>query len=164
MTGDVEADAAFGVARGVDDGAGEAGDGDELAVLEVVVGCGDGGGGDAKPAGLNVHHLDQREIVLVVEDGGAGELLEAMGSCDVVDVGVGDDDLFDRESVFSKDCHDARNVVAWVDDDGFVGVFISKDGAVALQRTDGEDLVDHMGSALSRMFRCELDFGCDLRT
>src|ERR1700733_11931843 len=121
----------------MDDGAGEAGDGDELAILEGVVRGGDGGGGDAEPASLNIHHFDQREIVLVVEDGGAGELLEAMGPGDVVYVGVGDDDLFDGESVGGEEGHDARNVIAWVNYDGFVGVFVSKDGAVALQRTDG---------------------------
>ena len=35
--------------------------------------------------------------MLVVEDGGSGELLEAVGSGDVVDVGVGDEDLLDDE-------------------------------------------------------------------
>ncbi len=148
MGGNVEADAAFGVAWGMDDGAGEAGHGDEFAVLEVVVGGRDGGRGDAEPAGLNVHHFDQREIVLVVEDGSAGELLEAMGARDVVDVRVGDDDFFDGEAVGGEDGDDARNVVAWVNDNGFVGGLVSKDGAVALQRTDGEDLVDHMIRAL----------------
>ena len=139
----METDAAFSVTGGMDDGAGEAGDGDELAILEGVVRGGDGGGGDAEPASLNIHHFDQREIVLVVEDGGAGELLEAMGPGDVVYVGVGDNDFFDGEAVGGEDGHDARNVVAWVNYDGFVGVLVSKDGAVALQRTDGEDFVDH---------------------
>ena len=143
MGGEVETDAAFGVAGGVEDGAGEAGDGDEFAIFEGVVGGGDGGGGDAEPAGLNVHHFDQREIVLVVEDGSAGELLEAMGARDVVDVRVGDDDFFDGEAVGGEDGDDARNVVAGVNYDGFVGGLISEDRAVALQRADGEDLVDH---------------------
>ena len=74
-------------------------DGDELSVVEGVVGLGDGGGGDAEPAGLNVHHFHQGQVVLVVEDGGAGELLEAVGAGDVIDVGVGDDDLLDGEGV-----------------------------------------------------------------
>ncbi len=148
LSGDVETDAAFGVAGGMKDGAGEASDGDEFAIFEGVVGGRDGGGGDAEPAGLNVHHFDQREIVLVVEDGGAGELLEAMGAGDVVDVSVGDDDFFDSEAVGGEDGDDARDVVAWINDNGFVGGLVSKDGAVALQRTDGEDLVDHKYSGL----------------
>ena len=58
LSGEIETDAAFGVAGSVEDGAGEAGDGDELAVLECVVRSRDGGGGDAEPPGLNVHHFD----------------------------------------------------------------------------------------------------------
>ena len=72
MGGEIEADAAFGVARGVDDRAGDASYGDELAVFESVVGGGYGGGGDAKPTSLNVHHFDQREVVLVIEDWRSG--------------------------------------------------------------------------------------------
>ena len=143
MGGEIEADAAFGVAWGVDDRAGDASYGDELAIFERVIWGWDGGGGDTEPASLNVHHFDQREVVLVIENGRAGELLEAMGSGDVVDVGVGDDDLFDREVVGGKDGHDAGNVVTGVDDDGLVGGFVSQDGAVALERADGENLVDH---------------------
>ena len=120
-----------------------AGDGDELAVFEGVVGAVDGGGGDAEPAGLDVHHLDQGQVVLVVEDGGAGELLEAVGSGDVVDVGVGDEDLLDGEVVFGEEGQDAGDVVAGIDDDGFVGGLVAEDGAVALEGADGEDFVDH---------------------
>ncbi len=47
VVGEVEADGAFGVAGGVKDGAGEACDGDELAVVEGVVGGVDCGGRDA---------------------------------------------------------------------------------------------------------------------
>ncbi len=87
--------------------AGEAGDGDEFAVVEVVVGGVDVGGGDAEPAGLDVHHGDQREVELVVEDGGAGEVFELLGAGDVVDVGVGDDDLLDGEMVLGEEGEDA---------------------------------------------------------
>ena len=109
----------------------------------VSSGLGDGGGGDAEPAGLNVHHFDQGEVVLVVEDGGAGELLEAVGSGDVIDVGVGDDDLLDGEVVLGEQGEDAGDVVAGVDDDGFAGGFVAEDGAVALEGADGEGFVDH---------------------
>jgi hypothetical protein len=144
LVGQVEADAALGVARGVEDGAAETGDGDELAVVEGVVGGGgDLGGGDAEPTGLDVHHFYQGKIVLVVEDGGSGEALEALGSGDVVDVGVGDDDLLDGEVVLIEDGDDAGDLVAGVDDDGFEGDLVAQDGAVALQRADGEDFMDH---------------------
>jgi hypothetical protein len=144
LVGKVETDAALGVAGGMEDGAAEAGDGDELAVIEGVVGGGgDFGGGDAEPTGLDVHHFDQGKIVLVVQDGGSGKALEALGSGDVVDVGVGDDDLLDGEVVFVEDGDDARDLVAGVDDDGFEGDLVAQDGAVALQGADGEDFMNH---------------------
>jgi hypothetical protein len=148
---DVEADAAFCVAGGVEDEAGEAlsalfgagADGDDFAFVEGVVGIVDGGCGDAKPLSLNVHHFDLSEVVLVVEDGCAGDLLEAVGSGDVVDVGMGDDDLLDGECVFGEEGEDAKNFVARVDDDCFVRGLVAKDGAVALKRADRKYLVNH---------------------
>ena len=137
------------MAGGVEDGAGEAlrcvrgdSDGDEFAVVEGVVGSFDGGGGDAEPVGL-MSIILTRGSRLVVEDGGAGELLEAVGSGDVVDVGVGDDDLLDGERVSGEEGEDAGDVVAGVDDDGFAGGLVAEDGAVALEGADGEDFVDH---------------------
>ena len=38
----------------------------------------------------------------------------------MVDVGVGDDDLFNGEVMAVEDGLDTRDVVAWIDDDGFV--------------------------------------------
>jgi hypothetical protein len=81
--------------------------------------------------------------VLVIEDGCCSELLETVGSCDVVDVGVGDDDLFDGEVVFSEEGEDAGDVVAGIDDDGFMGDLVAEDGAVALERADGDGFEDH---------------------
>ena len=151
MVGEIEADGAFGVAGGVEDDAAEAlllafrggSDSDEFAIVEGVVGIGDGGGGDAEPAGLNVHHFNQRQVVLVVEDGGAGELFEAVGSGDVVNVGVGNDDLLDGEVVLNEEGEDAGDVVAGVDDYGFVGGFVAEDGAVALEGAYGQGFEDH---------------------
>ena len=140
---EIEADAALGVAWGEEDAAGDIGDGYELAVVEGVVGRVDFGGGAAEPSGLDVHHLDQREVVLVVEDGRAGEGLETRGTCDVVDVSVGDEDLLDGEIVSLEESEDAQNLVSGIDDDGFTGGLVAEDGAVALQRANGKDLVDH---------------------
>ena len=140
---EIEADAALGVAWGVEDAAGDIGDGYELAVVEGVVGRADFGGGAAEPSGLDVHHLDQREVVLVVEDGRTGEGLETRGSGDVVDVRVGDEDLLDGEIVSLEEGEDAQNLVSGIDDDSFAGGLVAEDGAVALQRADGKDLVDH---------------------
>ena len=143
MVGEVEADTAFGVAGGVEDVTGEAIYGDDLAVIEGVVGVGDRGGGDAEPGGLFVHDFDLGEVVLIEEDWGSGELLEAVGAGDVVDVGVGDEDLLDDKVVLGEEGEDEGDVVAGVDDDGFVGGLVAEDGAVALERPDGDDFVDH---------------------
>lgn len=114
-----------------------------MAVFKAGVGWGDFGGGDAKPSGLNIHHLHQRQVVLVVEDRRSGKLLEALRSGDVVDMSVGNDDLFERELVLLESGNDAGDVVAGIDHDGLMGDFIAQDGAVALQRAYDEDFVDH---------------------
>jgi len=60
-----------------------------VAVFEGVVGWGDIGRlGETEPGGLEVHDLYEVEIAGVIEDGRAGEGLEAGGAGDVVDVGV----------------------------------------------------------------------------
>jgi hypothetical protein len=92
---------------------------------------------------LLIHDLDLGYIVFVAEDGGSGDLLEAMGSGDVVDVSMGDEDLFDLEVVLCEEGEDAGYIVARIDNDGFVGVFVTEDGTVALEGADGEDFVDH---------------------
>jgi hypothetical protein len=144
---EVEADRALGVARGMEDGTRDGGfaraDGDEFAVVEGVVGIVDSGGGDAQPSGLLVHYFDLREVVLVHKDGGSGNLLESVSAGDVVDMGVGDDDLLDGEVVFGEEGEDAGDVVAGVDDDGFAGGFVAEDGAVALEGAYSEGFEDH---------------------
>ncbi|MCU1224501.1 MAG: hypothetical protein JWQ42_2594 [Edaphobacter sp.] len=70
-------------------------------------------------------------------------MLEELGSGDVVDVGVGDDDLLDGEAVLLEDADDAGYLVTRIDDDGLAGYLVTKDGAVALEKAYGEDFVDH---------------------
>ncbi len=82
---------------------------------------------------------------MVHEDGCSGDLLEAVGSGDVVDVGVGDDDLLDGEVVFGQEGQDAGDVVAGIDDDGLTGALVAENGTVALEGSNGEDFVDHRG-------------------
>ena len=99
--------------------------------------------GHADPGGLHVQHFEQIVIVLVEQDGCAREGAELHGSAYVVDVGMGDDDLFDVEIVLADDSEQVFDVVAGIDDHGFAGGLVADDGAVALQRADGEDFVDH---------------------
>lgn len=160
----VEADTAFRMSGSVKDGAGEAAsavlstgsDGDGLAVVQGIVWWGNFRGGDAQPACLRVHHFDQGDIKLVVEDGRAGKLLEALRSGNVVDVGVGDDDLLEAELVLFEELHDPRDVVAGIDDDGFVGGLVAQDGAVALERADYQDFVDHVSKSNGLSSICDV--------
>ena len=97
----------------------------------------------ADPCGLLVEHFQQSIIILVQQDGSAGGGAKLHGSADVVDVRVGDDDLFDLQVVLANEGENILNVVAGVDDHGFARGLVADDGAVALQRADGEDFVDH---------------------
>jgi len=141
--GDVEAEAAFGVAGRVEDGGVDAVDTDEFGICRGMVGLADFGNLKAEPAGLRGDHSDEREVFFAVEDGSAGDLLEGKGAGDVVDVGVGDDDAARGEVVFVESGEDTGDVVAGINDDGVEGGLVAEDGAVALKQADGEGLADH---------------------
>ena len=93
---------------------------------------------------MHVEHLEQRVIILVEKDGSASQGAEFHGSANVVDVGVSDDDLLHVEVVPLDDRNDVFDVIAGIDDHGFVSGLVSDDGAVTLQRTDRDDLVNHL--------------------
>src|SRR5207253_5144377 len=95
------------------------------------------------PGSLHVKHFEQVVVVLVEDNGCAGGGAEFLGSADVVDVSVGDDDLVYYQVVFADEREHVVYVVAGVNDHGFAGVFIADDGAVALQRAYGQNFVDH---------------------
>ena len=94
-------------------------------------------------AACSVHHLEQGQVVLVEKDGRAGEALELERAADVVDVGVGDEDLLEVEAEAGEAAMDAGDLVAGIDDDGLAGCLVAEDGAVAVQRADGKGLEDH---------------------
>ncbi len=143
VVGKIEAGAAFRVSWGMKDGSAESDDADGEVIAEVGIGRGDLGGSDSEPAGLNVHHLDEGQVELVVEDRGPGESFELLGSSDVVDVGMSDDDLAEGELVSGKGGYDTRDVVAGIYDDGFARGFVTEDRAVAAEWANDEDFVDH---------------------
>jgi len=97
---EVETDGALRVAGGMEDVGGIVFEADHQAVVEALVGrsCfGDGTASD--PGSLLVHHGEQGKVAFVEQDGCAGEALELERSADVVDVGVGDEDLLELEAV-----------------------------------------------------------------
>ncbi len=140
---EVEADAAFSVAGGVEDVSGEGSGGDGFARSDAAIDFNRAGGAHADPRSLHIEHFQQRVIILVEQDGSAGGSTEFHSSADVVDVGVGDDDLFDLETMLAHHGEDVIDLIAWVNDHSFVSGLVSDDRAVALQRADGEDFVDH---------------------
>jgi hypothetical protein len=140
---EVEADAAFGVAGSMEDVGGERTGSNGFAGRNAAVDFNFAWIAHADPCGLRVEHFQKSVVVLVEQDGSAGGGAEFHGSADVVDVGVGDDDLFDLQVVFAKQGLDVFDIIAGVDDHGFVSGLVADDGAVALQRADGEDFVDH---------------------
>ena len=143
LSREVEADAAFGVAGGVQDIRGERSGGDCFSGRDAAVDFYFSRRRHADPDSLRVQHLQQGKVVLVKQNGCACRGAKFHGSADVVDVGVGDDDLLNLEIVFTDDAEDVFDFVTRVDDHGFVRGLVADDGAVALQWADRDDFVDH---------------------
>jgi len=61
----------------------------------------------------------------------------------MIDVGVGDDDLFYYQVVLMDDGENILNIVARIDDHGFVCGLIADNRAVTLQRAHGKDFMNH---------------------
>lgn len=139
----MEADGALGVAGRVQDVGGVAGQADALPLGKAFIGRSGFRRGDAEPGGLHFHHVEQCEIVLVKQDGCAGEPLEAECAADMVDVGVGYENLLELEAERGEAAVNACDLVARIDDDGLAGLLVSEDGAIALERADGEGFEDH---------------------
>jgi hypothetical protein len=117
---------------------------DHPAISKVFVWWGGfRGWATADEGGLLIHHFEQWKVVFIEEDGRSGEALEAKRAADVVNVGVGDDDLFKLESKSGEAVVDAGDLVARIDDDGLSSCFVAEQGAVALQRADGKAFEDH---------------------
>src|SRR5579864_9783020 len=82
-------------------------------------------------------------IVLIEQNRSAGGRTEFHGSAHVVDVSVGDYDLLDLQVVLADESQNVLYIVTRIDDHSFAGSFVADDRAVALQRADGKNFVDH---------------------
>jgi hypothetical protein len=140
---EVKADGALGVAGCMENLGGVTIEADQEAVGEAGVGGGHIRGGNADPGGLRVHHFEQGQVVFIEENGCSGEVLQLECAADMVDVGVGYQDLLDFEAEVGEAAIDSADFIAGVDDDGFGSFLVAQDGAVALQRADRECLEDH---------------------
>src|SRR5512146_2504036 len=93
-------------------------------------------GVDAEPCRLRSDQVEERQVILVQVDGRAGKTLEPERCTDVVDVGVGNQDLLERKTLFSKPLVDAADIVTGVDHDGLARLLIAQNCAVTLQKTN----------------------------
>ena len=97
----------------------------------------------ADPCRLHVQHFQQGIVVLVEQDGRAGGGTQLHGSAHMIDVSMGDDDLLNLEIVLLNKGENVFDVVAGIDHHGFASGLVPDDRAVALQRPDGKDFVNH---------------------
>jgi hypothetical protein len=67
-------------------------------------------------------------------------------------MGMGDDDLAQREAVLLEPGQNLWKAIAGIDDDGFACDLVPEDGAIAAQRTNGKTFKNH-GSILDRSNR-----------
>jgi len=82
----------------------------------------------------------------------------SVGSGDVVDVGVGDDDLLDGEAMLLQEGDDAGDLVAGVDDDGFAEVSSPRMEQLHWRRPTG-GFRDHRPMIWPELFRFESTLG-----
>jgi len=98
---------------------------------------------NAQPPGLHLHHFEQRQILLVEQNGRSGSRTQLGGSAHVIDVSVSDDDLFYLKLMLANDGKDVLNVVPGINDHSLVRALVTNNRAVALQRANRKDFVDH---------------------
>ena len=99
------------------------------------------------PRRLHIQHLQQGIVILVEQDGRAGGGPQFHGSAHMIDVSMSDDDLLHLEIVLLNERENIFDVIAGIDHHGFAGGFVPDDRAVALQRPDGKDFVNHGGES-----------------
>src|SRR5258708_10544525 len=114
-----------------------------FAICDTRFDCDFARRGDADPRCLHVEHFQQRIVIMIEQDWGARLRAQLHRSAYVIDVGVGYDDLLYYQVVLADDGENILNIVARIDDHGFVRGLVADDRAVTLQRADGKDLVDH---------------------
>jgi len=141
--GKIEADAALGMAGSMENVRRQAARPQRFAVPDARFDGNFAWRGDADPRCLYVEHFQQRIIVLIEKDWGARLSPQLHRPAYVIDVGVSDDDLFYYQVVLADDGENVLNIVARINDHGFVRGLVADDGAVTLQRADGKDLVNH---------------------
>src|SRR5579863_2564534 len=99
--------------------------------------------GNSQPRCLHGQAAAQKAIVLIHVHRRASARLQFLGAADVIDVSVGDHDRGDAKFVTVKNALDVGKIIPGIYHDGFTGGLVAKDRAVALQRANRQDFVDH---------------------
>jgi hypothetical protein len=89
--------------------------------------------GDADPFSLLFHEFKERDVVLVEKNRSAGLLGEQFGTGDMVEVGMGDNNLPQFETACTKEAENLDEVATGIDDGGVVSLYVIEDGAIALE-------------------------------
>ncbi len=116
---------------------------DRHSIIGARVGRGGFRGGNAEPPGLHLHGAQQTQVVLIEIHRRTGRPFQQERSTHVIDVGMGDNNLAQREAMLLQPGKDLGNVVSRIDYDGFMGNLITQDAAIATQRADGKGFKDH---------------------
>ncbi len=140
---EVKADAAFGVPGRVQNAGRMRAGFYAVAGSNALIDFYRAWGRHADPGGLHVEHLEQSKIVLVEQDRRSRGRAQFHRTAHMIDMGMGDDDVLDLQVMLAKQCEDVVNVVAGVDDHRFPSGLIANNRAIAVQRADREDLMDH---------------------
>src|ERR1035437_5982341 len=86
----------------------------------------------------------QLQVLLVHVHGSSRYFLQFLGAPDVVDVRVSNHNGFHAKIVTRQDSQYLVDLITRIHHDGLVGTLIAKDGAVTLQHSYGQDLMNHM--------------------
>lgn len=82
----------------------------------------------------------------MIQDGRAGSLRKQAGTCNVVEMRVGYDDLPQPKLVLCKETYDLHQISAWIHHSRIVQIRVVQDRAITLQGTDWKCLTLHASS------------------
>jgi hypothetical protein len=85
----------------------------------------------------------QFAIVLIHVNRRPGRLLQLRGAADVIDMRMRDDNRFHLKIMPPQYLQNIFDLIARIDDHRLARLLIPENRAITLQRTDGQDLVDH---------------------
>ena len=80
---------------------------------------------------------------MVEQHNRSSSALQPGRTADMVNMCVSDDDLFQDKPKCREPSENVVDLIAWINDNSFAGIFIREDRAVTLQRTYRKGFKDH---------------------